>query len=452
MSEEISSFADALRYVYGFTDYERSSTRRRDEMKLGGIRALLDALGSPQERFRSVHIAGTKGKGSTAAMIATALVESGRFTGTYSSPHLNTHRERYRLNGEPVSEEDFTRLVRDCRPVIEDVRSRVTVTTFDVITALAFELFARVGVEWAVVEVGLGGRLDSTNVIRPRIAVITSISLDHTEVLGHSLGQIAAEKAGIIKPGVPVVVSRQEAEALEVIRSRAAEVGVPLLYAPELARASGRRTVDEHHQEFELRTSLRLGGRPLDGSCVRLGLLGAHQVENALTAITACAALGEQGAEIAPEALLRALARVRWPGRLEIVPGEVPVVLDGAHNPDSVQKLVSAVRDIYPDRRVTCVFGARLGHDAAEMLHALRGYSLVLCPSTHPRTMPADELASTAERLGLEYRTAGSVAQAIDAARRVPGTEAVLVTGSLFVVADAREALGLAEATDPVRS
>lgn len=450
MPERIETYADALRYIYGFADYERTAPRQREFQRLDDVLALLEAVGNPHQRLRTIHVAGTKGKGSTAAMLAAVLLRAGNTVATYTSPHLNTHRERYRLDGIPVSEETFTETLRDLRPAVERVRAERRITTFEVAFALACTLFARAGVDWAVVEVGLGGRLDTTNVLTPVLSVITSISLDHTEILGDTIEEIAADKAGIVKPGVPVVIAPQRQEARRVIEDRARDRAAPALAVSDLASATRYRIVSPQRQEFTLRTRRTLHGESLDGCLVGMNLIGAHQVENALTAIVAATALDPVGARIKRDDLLGALESVHWPGRFEVVPAEPPVVLDGAHNPDSVRKLRETVERVFPARTARWVFGALRGHDEGAMLGELRGQNAVLCRSIHPRALPVAALERAAQEHGLGYGTAETVAGALATARE--GADLVVVTGSLSVVGDAREALGLAEGLDPVRS
>lgn len=449
---EIDTYADALRYLYSFADYERHTPRQRDFQHLDSVRALLGALGDPHTRLRTIHVAGTKGKGSTVAMLTSVLVAAGNKVGTYTSPHLNTHRERYQLDGAPVSEQMLTSTLRDIQPQIERVRADRRLTTFEVATAFAFELFVRQGVDWAVIEVGLGGRLDTTNVLTPVLSAITSVSIDHAEVLGDNVASIAGEKAGIIKPGVPVVVSIQTPEAMRVIRDHAADKGSRLLSVERLARARHRKLLSPQRQEFTLDTQLRLSDQPLHGRVIGLNLIGMHQVENALTAITALCHLDPRQSRVDPAALLAGLEAIRWPGRFEVVSGDIPIVLDGAHNPDSMRKLRRTVEEVFPGQRAVYVFGSGGSHDASGMLQELDGNPLVLCRSTHPRSKPVAELAELAAARGAEFREAPSVEEALVTARSLPGAAVVVVCGTLFVVAEAREALGLAEATDPVRS
>ncbi|MDQ3855270.1 MAG: bifunctional folylpolyglutamate synthase/dihydrofolate synthase [Chloroflexota bacterium] len=450
MTERIDTYADALRYLYSFADYERSAPRSLDSFRMRSVYALLEATGNPHQELRAIHIAGTKGKGSTAAMIGSILLKAGYTTGAYTSPHLNTHRERYRLDGEPVGEELFTSLLRDLQPAIERVRSEHSLTTFEVATVLAFELFRRCRVDWSIIEVGMGGRLDTTNVLWPQLCVITSISLDHTHVLGDTLEQIAGEKAGIIKRGVPVVVAPQRPEALHTIVQRAAEVGATAHSVADLITAGECAVLDRRWQELTLHTELRIHGEALEGRKIQLGLLGQHQVENALTSIVAGVQLAGAGAGLKAGDLVEGLRDVRWPGRFEVIEGPVSVVLDGAHNPDSVRKLRAAVREVFSSARTVWVFGALRGHDARGMLAELHGDPVRLCRSIHPRSVPVDELEATAREVGIAVSAGESVETTLRAALDSGGASVVVVCGSLSVVAEARTALGLAEATDPV--
>lgn len=451
MTHEISTYADALTYLYSFADYERTTPRAHDTLRLSTVATLLAAVGNPHHRLRCIHIAGTKGKGSTGAMLTSILRAAGYSVGTYTSPHLHTHRERYQLEGEPVGEEDFTQLLAELKPAIDRVNTEHAVTTFEVSTVLAFELFARKRVDWAVIEVGMGGRLDTTNVIVPVLSVITSISLDHTEVLGDTLELIAREKAGIIKPGVPVVVAPQGEEARGAILERAHETSSRALVVDDLIAAADREIIDSYEQQFTLHTQLQLNGHALDRRRVSLNLLGAHQVDNALTAIVACTALGEAGAEVGIPGIVSGLSQVRWPGRFEVAPGAIPIVIDGAHNPDSVAKLRRTMQEVFPGRQVSCVFGTGRGHDAAGMMAQLKDFEMVLCQATHPRATTVEDLATIAESQGVTVQAAEpSVDAAIRVACVAANVQLVLVCGSLFVAAEAREALGLAAASDPI--
>ncbi len=350
----MASYRDILWYVYGFTDYERMglAAYSSEFYSLDRVRHLLSLLGDPQQSFQAVHIAGTKGKGSTAAMVASVLRAAGHRTGLYTSPHLHSFRERIQVNGELITEEDIVRLVQKMRPLLDQVPE---ITTFEVMTCLAFAWFAEQGVEWASVEVGLGGRLDATNVLNPAVAVITSISLDHTGILGETRAEIAAEKAGIIKPEVPVVSAPQSEDALAVIEATSLLNNAPLtLVGRDWSCETGHADLDG--QTLTIYRKLEPIGK------FRIPLLGAYQAVNATTAVATLSLLEEQGLSLPTEAVRRGLAAVKWPGRLEILGREPLVVVDCAHNADSARKSMAALQEILDYDRLVVVLGASADH------------------------------------------------------------------------------------------
>ena len=330
------TYRDALNYLYSFTDYEKRgfAAYAPEFYDLDRVRHLLALMGEPQRAFRAVHIAGTKGKGSTAAMIESVLRAAGYRTGLYTSPHLHSFRERIQEAGELIPEAGVIRLVEEMQPLVARVDG---VTTFEIITCLAFAWFAEQGVAWAVVEVGLGGRLDATNVLHPAVTVITPISYDHVAILGDTLTQIASEKAGICKPGVPLVSAPQPGEALATIRGVCERLGAPLtLVGRDWTWQSGAADLDG--QAFTVRHGKRVSFE------LHLPLLGEHQLVNATTAAAVLSVLEQGGLEVPPSALREGLQAVRWPGRLEILGREPLVVADGAHNGDSARKLIAALQ------------------------------------------------------------------------------------------------------------
>jgi dihydrofolate synthase/folylpolyglutamate synthase len=429
------SYRDALTYLYGFTDYEKRgfAIYAPEFYDLDRVRRLLSLLGEPQRSFQAIHIAGTKGKGSTAAMVESVLRVAGYRTGLYTSPHLHTFRERIQTRGELIPEADVARLVDAMKPLVAQVAG---ITTFEIMTVLAFAWFAEEGVEWAVVEVGLGGRLDATNVVVPALAVITSISYDHTAILGETLAQIAVEKAGIVKPGVPVVSAPQSTEALSVIEATCNQQGAPLtlvgrdwrweLDAADLdgqafALVEGRRVIDE----------------------LWIPLLGEHQVVNAATAVAALSLLRRAGIDLSQAVIREGLRAVYWPGRMEIL-GRAPlVVADGAHNADSAQKLVAALRDYCDYRRLVVVWGASADHATPELMEALLSGAdrAIAVRSRHARAADPSWLQAQAAELGFYLEVKETVAQALTAVLddAEPG-DLICCTGSIFVAAEAREA------------
>lgn len=423
------AYVEALNWLFGRADFEGRQPRMPEAFRLEPIRHLLGRLGDPHRRYAVVHIAGTKGKGSTAAMTAAILQAAGYRTGLYTSPHLHTMRERIQVDGRPIPPEAVVDLLDRLRPAVE---ADPALTVFDILTAMGFLYFAESGVEVAVVEVGLGGRLDSTNVVEPSVCLITALSLDHTEILGPTLAHIAFEKAGIMKPGVPAVTAPQPEEAMAVLRQVAAERDVPLLslegwrMGPQVITATG--------QQGEIVAP--------DGTrwSVRLPLLGRHQWENAALAVAAARLLRAQGWALPDAAIREGLERVRWPGRFEVLRVEPPLVLDGAHNEASAARLAETLAEVFPGRRWHLVFGASTDKPVERILAPLRPLiaAVWFTRSRHPRAADPDRLAHAAAPLGLSGPAVGEVAAAL--AHALKGDAPVLVTGSLFVVAEAREA------------
>ncbi len=440
-----TAYNQALDYLYSFVDYslKKASELARADFNLDRMRALLAELGNPQEKYPIVHVAGTKGKGSTCALAASALQAAGYRTGLYISPHLQDFVERIQVGGRPVPHETLAELVEQVKPVVAKTPQ---LTTFEIATALGFLHFAQAEVEVAVIEVGLGGRLDATNVASPCAAAITSISYDHTAVLGNTLAAIAGEKAGIIKQGVPVVSSPQKGEALVVLERIAAERRAPLtLVGRDLAYEAG-----EHSLDGQTLSIIDHQSAIVNPVILRIPLLGAHQVVNAATAY---AALRASGLTVSDEAIRNGFARVRWPCRFEVVrrpvlePGltrEPPVVLDSAHNVDSFEKLARTLDDYFPGRPVTLIFGSSEDKDIAGMLKALgpRLKTVVATQVSHPRALPPEQLIETAGRLGVRAEAAAPVeaalARALESARK--DGSIVLSAGSIFTTAGVKSA------------
>ncbi|MFY1624529.1 bifunctional folylpolyglutamate synthase/dihydrofolate synthase [Micromonospora sp. WMMD723] len=417
---------------------------------LDRIEALLDLLGSPQRAYPSIHLTGTNGKTSTARMIDSLLRAFGLHTGRYTSPHLETVRERISLDGEPVDEARFVATYREVKPLADlvDQRSAEPLTYFDLTTALAFATFADAPVDVAVVEVGLGGAEDSTNVLQAGVAVLTPIGLDHTEWLGDTLEDIALHKAGIIHSGATVVAAAQEEEAARPILERCAEVGA---------------TVAREGAEFGvLRRAVAVGGQVLTlqglGGVydeVFLPLHGAHQAQNAAVALAAVEAFLGAGAkrQLDVEAVREGFAATSSPGRLEKVRNAPTVLLDGAHNPHGMAATVTALQEEFAFSKLVGVLAVLGDKDAAGLLELLEPVldSLVVTRNSSPRAMPVEELAELArEVFGPDrVQVADSMPDAIEAAVAeaeydVPGELAgvgVLVTGSVVTVADARRLL-----------
>ncbi len=434
-------YANALRRLFSLTDFERMAAPRaaRHRYDLSRVTALLERLGNPHLQVPTVHVTGTKGKGSTAAMIASALRHSGHRVGLYTSPHLHTVRERVRVDGRPVDEQTFADNVERLWPAVESTGrpgSDEGVSFFELLTAMAFHHFAREGLDWQVLEVGLGGTLDATNVVeRTRVCVLTSISLDHTAILGDTVEQIARDKAGIVKPGAAVIVAPQPPGVLEIVAEACRERGARLVSVADQYAWSV--------QSWNLRgQSLSIEG-PRGALQVHIPLLGAHQAENAACAVAALDALADTGARIPLEGVADGLAGVEWPCRLEVLQRSPLVVADGAHNPYSMGRLVDAVRYHFPERRCILVYGCSWGHDLESMAQeaaAVSPATVIATHSRHPRAVPPETVVEAFAATSAPARVAGTVAEGLDLALRTAGPDdLVLVTGSLFTAAEARE-------------
>ncbi len=445
------TYQQALDYIHNFDDPYLAALRDHGKQTWGldGVRALLARLGDPHLAYPTIHVAGTKGKGSTCAFIARGLMESGLKTGLYISPHLQDWRERIQIDGAPIGRAALARLVEDAQPYLEGA----PLSTFEVTTALALWHFARERCDVAVIEVGLGGRLDATSVVEPVVAVITSISLDHTQLLGNTLAEIAAEKAAIIKPKTPVVSAPQEPEALAVVEARARAQGSRLI----LVGRDWRYEVINATWEG---TDVLIGG---DGGMQKhhVGLPGLFQVENATVALAALHEVGKAGLPVTEAGCSAGLAKAHWPGRMERISCQPTVVLDGAHNPYSMRRLLESLELLLGEEeravRPTFIFGCMADKDIVGMLEALlpAARRLILTQANTARAAAPDDLlaralevAEGARHAGMAWParvdlvTAPTVAEALRAASAELGSDDVLcVTGSLAVVGEARSVL-----------
>lgn len=450
MDVEIA-YQEALDYIYSFIDYSLKRTFRYspENFNLARMEKLAIALGNPHQQYPIIHIAGTKGKGSVAAMCSSALNAAGYRVGFYTSPHLHDFTERIQMDGEPISHANVVALINEMKPHIASIPE---LTTFEITTALALLYFARCGATAAVLEVGLGGRLDATNIVTPIVSVITSISYDHTYVLGDTLAEIAGEKGGIIKQGVPVVMAPQEDEARRVIARIVAEKEAPLiqigqdyLFAPLSHSLDGQSffvwaQMDQSAVNIYLETGGRQGQQP---TSLTVPLLGYHQVVNAATAYAALQTARLAGIEIREDDIRRGFANVVWPGRFEVLRRNPPVVLDSAHNRDSAHKLRLTIDEYFPDYPVILVFGASEDKDINGMFAELlpRVESVIATQSIHPRAMDPARLVELAIPFGLPARAIPRVEDALHEALEIgQNGYLVLVTGSLFIVAGAYHA------------
>jgi dihydrofolate synthase / folylpolyglutamate synthase len=474
------SYETAIASIYAL-GHELANTPSH-KFDLANVRVLLAALGHPERKFPGVLIAGTNGKGSTAATLASILRASGLKTGLYTSPHLVRINERIRINYEPISDEDFAVL----HDMVERTAERLVLegklpwhpSFFEMLTAIGFEHFARVQVDIAVLEVGMGGRLDATNVIEPRLSVITDISLDHQKFLGNTVAQIAREKAGIIRPNGVVVTLPQEPAANDVIGNRILDLQAKAVsavpYVPPVSPSSmhypvlkirGKSLTAEAAERAE-KTAIGFseGGGNGMRTCVSsyplevLGkeitvespLVGRHQLRNVALAIAAAAVLNKQGlCEISPESIERGIRETHWPGRFQVIPardGWPEVVFDVAHNPAGAWALRSTLSTVYEDRRMIFVFGAMRDKAIAEMGEILFPLAerVIATPADNPRSATAAEIRAAARRITVNLEEVPDVASALDRARALAGPQdLVVITGSIYIVGEAMRLLGV---------
>lgn len=420
------SLAEAESYLNCFVNRERQAIFDYEALGLGRIRAILEACGHPERELPAIHITGSKGKGSVALASEALLRAAGRRVGTYTSPHLSHWCERFRIDGCAVSGDALTQELAALRPALDELVEdpRLSPSFFDVTTALAFCLFRRARVEVAVVEVGLGGRLDSTNVVDARTSVLTAVQLEHTDKLGNTLAQIAREKAGIMRAQVPFVHGQLAPEALSVVEQRARELAAPLVPV-----------------SFSLRAQVEAGIKIelADGRCVRAPVLGVHQGQNLALAVAAVEAF--EGRTLA-ESELRCLESLEVPGRLERFGTSV---LDAAHTPDSIRALVETLQAVWPQRRWRLVVSLSMDKPALEILSILKplASSLIVTAAEPTRSANPDALARDARAAGFRDVSVDPDARSAlaRAQQGLPEKTGVLATGSLFLVGALRPAL-----------
>ena len=428
---------------------------------LAHMRVLLEALGNPQNRFPGVLIAGTNGKGSTAATLASILQASGLRTGLYTSPHLVRINERVRINREAIPDGDFA-LLHD---VVERTAERLVTdgelpwhpSFFEMLTAMAFEYFAREKVEIAVLEVGMGGRLDATNVVEPLVSVITDISLDHQKFLGDTVAEIAREKAGIIRPGGVVVTLPQSPEANDVIgraslqQNARAVSAVPYVppVSPAAAPTVSRQDSTADGREMNLFVSnypLQILGKEI---LIASPLVGRHQLRNIALALAAAEELRNKAFPVTAEAIERGVRQTHWPGRLQVIPASEAwpeVLLDVAHNPAGAWALRAGISALYGERRFTMVFGAMRDKAIAEIAEILFPLSerVIATQAPNPRSASVAEIRAAAQRTSSEILDADNVSSALQRARQMIGADGlIVVTGSIYVVGEAMRALNV---------
>lgn len=432
------NYSQAEEYLNSFTNYEQipGISYAQPGYSLRHVEELLTRMGNPQLAARTIHIAGTKGKGSVAAMTAQVLSSSGYTTGRYTSPHLHNLRERITIDGGLISEAEFAAAMTELKPFIESMKKDTSfrqLTYFEALTALAFAHFEKKQVDFQVLEVGLGGRLDATNVVaHPAVCIITSISLDHTQILGNTLEEIAREKAGIIKPGCWAVISPQSEEAASVISDVCRE--------KEAKAVQTGKDVTWHKIGGDLhKQSLVIEGRTSKYQ-VSIPLLGDFQLENAATAVAALEILVSAGFAISTADIAQGLAQVKWPGRFQILQQYPTVLVDGAHNVASMKRLVNNIKAYFPQKRILLVFGTSCDKDIPGITNELVSLSsrVIVTQASHSRAAPLPTLAAEFTKRGIEPETKRTVTEAISRALSLAAkTDIICVTGSLFVVAEA---------------
>jgi dihydrofolate synthase / folylpolyglutamate synthase len=454
------NYQEALAYIYSFTDFERGGSYTRDRTEnLARISRLLAQLGDPHQQYSSTLVAGTKGKGSTAALIANVLRHADVRTGLYTQPDLHTFRERMRVNGHLISEEEVAALIPEIVAAMEKLQVQHDLgpfITYEIGTALAFLYFYRQRVQHAVVEVGIGGRLDATNILQPLVSVITSISFDHMNILGDTLGKIATEKAGIIKPGGIVVTSAQSPEALLAIATIASERAARMVRvgtegedvaqtdvdAGQLPLISYRYSLESHstnlpvEQRFTIRTPQRAY------TDLVIPLAGLHQIENATVALATLDMLREQGVNWNEQALREGFRTVHWPARVEVVGSEPTIVVDGAHNADSMQKLVQTLSTSFTLQRLIVVLNVNRDKDIVGIVQALAGVDIVIL--THMKSSPRALAIETLQELfaihasSVKIFVAEQSEQAMDLALELADrNDLICATGSLYLAGEA---------------
>lgn len=429
----------ALAFIDSLLPRSRPPVASDEQIRLRRARDLLARLGNPHASLPTVLIAGTKGKGSTAAMTASILKAAGYRVGLYTKPHLVDYRERFRINDTLIEPEDIVRAVEAIRPHVEQMEQSAdgAPTYFEVSVAVAFRYFARAGVNLAIVEVGLGGRLDATNVADPILSVITPVSYDHMDVLGATLDAIAREKAGIVRTQGSVISAPQVPEALAAIIDVCTRHEAALWLVDEIMRWEPK-TSTLHDQTFTVQSPWR------DYGTLRLPLVGAHQLVNAATAVAAVEVLREKGFPVATDAVSKGLASVRWPARVEVMHERPYIVVDVAHNPASLAALRASLEQMFPGRRIVLVFGMVATHDhrASTSLIAPLAESVFVTTPQHAKPLAAAVLADEVRRYTKHVEVIEDRRAAVDRAIELAGDDGVVViTGSFFLVGEVRERL-----------
>ncbi len=447
----VKTIDEALDLIYSFVDYSMSHAKdvSNDVFTLDSIRSLAKKMDDPQKTYPVIHVAGTKGKGSVCAMLASALSNAGFKTGLYTSPHLIRFNERIMVDGEMISDEE---IIEQTNRITSKIGPGDHISTFEFTTAMAFEYFKEKHVDFAVIETGLGGRLDATNIVDPVLTVITSISMDHVNFLGNTIEKIAAEKAGIIKPNVPVVCGCQPyPEALDVIRKMAVKKNSPWVSVSERYHFLNQRNCEgpdsmkiwRVEEQKLMEKHSRSGDQSLWApDTIPLPLMGIHQMENAAAVYAALHKLKGGFPGLDPEKAYAGIGKAFWPCRFEVLEKVNPLVVDGAHNMDSIQKLTAALDRYYGTKRIVCIFGASEDKALQTMIRELAPHvdRFIMTRAPHPRAAVPEDLSKIASAIGRENIIADTLEEAYSIYKNDQNANTCYIaTGSLFVAGGIRE-------------
>jgi dihydrofolate synthase/folylpolyglutamate synthase len=436
------NYESAVRYLLTLGRELAAPTQAAaSKFNLENITILLERLGRPERAFPCVHIAGTNGKGSTAAFVESILRKAGFRTGLNTSPHLETINERIRIHGEEISDELFAEIFTRVQVAIEELlaggKLKAHPTYFECVTAVAFEAFARERVDFAVVEVGLGGRLDATNILKPVVSVITRIDFDHENFLGHSLREIAGEKAGILKERVPAVIAGQQDEAGEILLARAKELGCPVT---EIAKAYSIEQESMHHGFARATVVENTSGARF---AVAPQLAGRFQLLNAMNALGCVRLLKERNYKITNENIVEGIAAAKWPGRIEQLQSKPDIYVDGAHNPGAARELAIFLEENFQGRRIYMLFAAMRDKAVDEVAGLLfpYAYEVIFTEAQTPRAISAKQLQELAGHHAERSRALPDAEAALDEAlTKARPEDAIFITGSLYLVGQLRQA------------
>ena len=438
-------YQKSLDFIYSFIDLSITRELRYspEKFNLSRMVELMALIGDPHLNYSVIHVAGTKGKGSICAMAASIMKEAGYKVGFYSSPHMIDFRERIKINNYDIPKKILTYYVTKLRPIINRVEK---ISTFEIITAIAFKYFADQQVDIAFIEVGMGGRLDATNIVKPIVSVISSVSHDHMKILGDTIAKIAEEKAGIIKKSVPVIISQQKKSAKKAIERIAIIRGSLIIDTSKIYNFKQIKfsLLKQSFMIIERSSNLPVANNPI----YEISLLGDHQINNAITAYACIVQLRKFGYEVSENALANGFSKVKWPGRFEVISKKPLVIIDGAHNKDSFRKLRNTVKKYLDGKKVTLIFGASEDKEVGSMLQIIRPYiaHFIFTKSEHPRALGISELEDYAEKINLKNYSTSKIDNIIPLILRKSKHDQVFVaSGSIFVAGAVKQLLAKRE-------